>query len=1734
MLTETDASHPLTIACNATDTVGFASERCGIPVVFEIEIRNHSASPTDAATMEIRIEPAIARTRLSVPAITPGARHTIARPDISLRADTLRRMAERTPASLELDIFTNDQTLGRHVQKIDILAFNEWDRRGLPEMLAAFVLPNDPAVAALLDRTRTLLEEATGNPAIDGYQSKSRGRARALIESVFRAIQQANITYIEPPASFEASGQKIRLPEAVMAARMGTCIDISLLAAAALEQCGLHPIIILQKGHAFPGAWLVDDRLPVAAGDSISTIRKLISAGDLVVFDSSTSVARPPAPFARACAVAGRHVEREADFQYAIDVVAARRLHILPLPIGSDEGLFSSQRGDAAAAPADGSPPPSDHEYPPAAAAPRRGDRLDTWRGKLLDLTLRNRLIHYKPGAKSVALDAPELEDLEDLFITKEKFTIEPAVVSSGTDPREAALMATRVAPDVAASTRRKLLEKGRVASRHNEKDLSDRLLTMYRTARLELQESGASTLNLALGFVRWHEDDTDTKGHLAPILLYPVEIERRRASLHFEIRLRNDEPRLNETLLEKLKLDFHLDFTELREVPRDDAGIDVRRVMDILGRALARVPRFEVIREAHIAFFSFQKYIMWRDLDAARAMVASHGFVSTLAGRAGILQQQPFPDPATLDQDFPPSRNRLILDADSSQHAAVAAALNGCSFVLQGPPGTGKSQTITNMIAECIAAGRRVLFVAEKRAALDVVARRLHEAGLGSACLELHSNKANKRDVVLDLATTLDEALAAADPVAPAEFTKTEGVLSKLSHHRDAMHQLSPMGFSLYGALNRLAALAAAKKIPLTFGARDAMTGDLLTKQIQQLTALAAPAAAVGHLADHPLRALRIHEWSPLRESDARAKIKNAASAAATLQELSRSSATAFRAPAPETAGGVDELRQLLELMAQAPEGAVRILSRADGDAVVRRLQHLANVLEQLQSIRTSLQSVFRTNIFEIEIEPILVDYKQYAGSFSLIRWFQLRRANAILRKEAVAPLPAPDRLIPLLDQVLRARQLTREATADQPLLESILGAASRGVATPVELLRSLILFMTRWRTAAGSAAIPVDAFRRGAAAAEAAKSLQNAQAAFHMAFGACITLLSADVERLLPPQAPGAGSGTRTVSACDHLLSLQQIRDLLELWDAGLPGARDWAAYIRAEDAALEAGLRPFVELLRSGAASPATAAQDYEKSYLQHWVDTTVDGNSLFSTFDGRVSDRLVEEFCNLDANTLKQSGARIRDQIRSGIRRAAAGLESEVQLLRRESVKKTRHLPVRALLERMPELAAVLKPCFLMSPLSIAQYLPPGGHVANGSRPFDIIIFDEASQIPTEDAIGAICRGKTVVIVGDRKQLPPTSFFQRDTAAGDEINDEPDRIHEVESILEECVACNIPEMSLSWHYRSRDERLITFSNYHYYNNKLQTFPGPVSADSTAGVEFKKIDGVFDRGKSATNPIEAAALADHVTTRLLDPKHQGTSIGIVTFNLQQQQLIEDLLDQKRREHPEIEPFFDDAQREPVFIKNLESVQGDERDHIYFSTGFGPDAAGRVTMNFGPLNREGGERRLNVAVTRAREKLIVFSSMTYDQIDPSRTRATGALHLREFLRYAALGPAALGIQESSAVKGRSIQSIEDELASLLAARGFSVTQSLGCSNYKIDIAVADPARPKQHVLAIEFDGLYYNSGHTTRERERLRRAVLSRLGWKVLRVWMLDYYFSKERELDRICKVLSGVAKS
>jgi very-short-patch-repair endonuclease len=523
---------------------------------------------------------------------------------------------------------------------------------------------------------------------------------------------------------------------------------------------------------------------------------------------------------------------------------------------------------------------------------------------------------------------------------------------------------------------------------------------------------------------------------------------------------------------------------------------------------------------------------------------------------------------------------------------------------------------------------------------------------------------------------------------------------------------------------------------------------------------------------------------------------------------------------------------------------------------------------------------------------------------------------------------------------------------------------------------------------------------------------------------------------------------------------------------------------------------------------------------RAILQRWYDDASLKDPILERFRGENHEGLITEFRKLDREHWQLGSARViieANKLRPNNHNANGA--GEVGILRKQAELKRRHMPLRTLFDKTANLIPRLKPCLLMSPLSVSQYLSP-------SSSFDVVIFDEASQICPEDAVGSIYRGKQLIVCGDHKQLPPTAFFQSGTV--DEMDDEgsDEQFDLFDSILDNCRAVNMANSRLEWHYRSKHESLISFSNAQFYERQLVTFPAAIRESENLGVKFHFVeDGIYDRGGSRTNAREAEVVAEIAIEQLR--AYPQKSLGVVAFSQTQMEAVQNEIERRLRTDAQDQVgMLDGTNLDGFFVKNIENVQGDERDVMIFSIGYGKDRHGQLTSNFGPINRDGGERRLNVAVTRAKEKIIVVSSIRAADIDVAGLSRPGPLNLYHYLNYAERGPSALDTVHPEG--GEYESPLEESVASAIRELGYIVVPQVGVSKYRIDLGVVHPGSPGRFILGVECDGAMYHSAYLARERDRLRQYVLEQQGWKIYRVWGPDWVAQRDREVEKLSRAL------
>ena len=1261
---------------------------------------------------------------------------------------------------------------------------------------------------------------------------------------------------------------------------------------------------------------------------------------------------------------------------------------------------------------------------------------------------------------------------------------------------------------------------------------LQKRLLQLARDARTAEEEQGINILFLALGFLVWFEDEKSEVPRQAPLILVPVLLVRNERTSTYDISAREEDIVTNLPLQSRLREDFGLTLPEIGDEDEWRPSVYYDAVRD----ALTAKPRWRVDDNGmQLGFFSFAKQLMQRDLEQAQWPQGGLAADATIRGlmHAGFKSTPSlFPDGERLDNLLPPEDIVQVIAADAPQTKVIEEVRRGRNLVVQGPPGTGKSQTITNVIAAAAHDGKTVLFMAEKMAALDVVHGRLRNCGLGDLCLELHSRHANKREVLKEIGRTLQSRQEGM----PTDIDATELRIKRdeLNGIADLLHTtIVARDYTPFEAMADVVGFIADGRRPPDLG--RAGLGELDVEQRRRIERdieeMAELLDASGTRSRHPFAGCRELDLSPVALQRLDEALATAIGALDDALSTSRAFALGGAAEAHEAdtrewlprAASVADLRRsarFLDLVGQRPQRAAQLIDAVFGKESARDLAGSLEIGRQWRQARDDAEPRFRDHAWETSVAPLQVHLEPGAapglGAFIARLGGAYRRASKTLAGlvAGASPKSGADR-VELARQLADVQRRRRELADEEGFLVQHLGALWRGERTDFGGLRDAAVWLADVEDT-GIAGSTSDLERAATTFPRPEQMLRAIEQAADSALDAVrqvVELLRLDLAAL------GLG---------DHIdrAPLSALHDRFAAMAENPQRYNEWRRIQHLAGQLTNAGLGAAVTMLDDGRLSPADAVDEFAYAAAEaRWELATESAPGLASLAD-LDRHQLVSAFDALESEHVEN----VQDLIRSRhLAQLPLGAAGEMAVIRSEIARKRRHMPIRRLMEKAGGMVQRIKPVFLMSPISIAQFLPPR------ALRFDVLVVDEASQVRPEDALGAIARCGQIVIVGDQKQLPPTSFFDR-LGADEPLDEEDDgdgvaSATQMESILTLCEARGISPRMLEWHYRSRDPSLIRVSNDEFYDSRLILPPSPLELDDSYGLSFERVPGVYatrgsgGAGRPGTNRIEA----EHVVGAVAQHAREwpGMSLGVVTFSKAQADMVTELLEYERRRDQVLNDFLREGHVEDAFVKNIENVQGDERDVIFINVGYGPtEPGGRLrSMRFGPVNAEGGERRLNVLFTRARARCRVFASFDPGDMDLIRARGNGPRVLKRFLDFASTGQA---VERRPTGTGAD-SPFEEDVANVIRSLGYLADHQVGSAGFRIDVGVRHPDAPGKYILAVECDGAAYHRALSARERDRHRQAVLEGLGWEFHRIWSTDWFHRRAQERQRLAQALT-----
>ncbi len=1560
--------------------------------------------------------------------------------------------------TVESVLYCGDEELMRVKNEITALPYDWWEGlEGNAERLALFVRPRLNDCARVLDEAGKKLKRWKINADFYGYTATDKNTVRQVAAAVFAAIKGYSVEkseIIELNKPLRAAG------EGILANRSATALELAVFAAACLEAARLHPVLAVGKNEVAVGVWLYDSCFLDSVTDDTEIVGKYISEGinNLSFFDVDDLFPTSNASFT----TSEKHFAQKLSADYYesfTDVHRCRLGGLRPLPLRGKgmRGYELLQETDTGS------------DEAPAPLIDTKKLKLDgkqpknkIWERRLLDLTGKNALLNFT-GKNALHLFSGDADFLYNTLAHNDGLKIK------GGDEAPA----FGVTPDAPARELIALEERKGVQRVYcDNKTAFDTCMRLQKRNREADEESGAKILYLAFGFLRYV--DKTGEGKYAPLVLTPAALVRAKGNESFLLRCSESEYFVNSTLLEFLKQEFNID---VRGLGGDVSQLKIAEILAMVRAETAGMKGWDVVNDVYLACFSFQNYLMWNDIRVHIDELKKNKIVAALL--SGRAQKE---DVSALEEDeSDPEKILLPLPSDSSQFSAVSLSAAGASFVLHGPPGTGKSQTITNIIANALADGKRVLFVAEKKAALDVVKKRLDAIGIGEFCLELHSNKANKADVLKRIESTLS--LPQSEGVNLTDRAQElKALREELRLPVEALHKKRRLGVSIYQAiLLYLQAKNAPDIFDIESSFYDTLTESKLLKCKNSILSAAAAAKECGGVNGSPFENVNLYEFTQeLRDrvfcasEVIIAEIRHLKNFLALFLEFYRQRISTFT-------------ERKLRLLCEIAQGLLSgVYDKYFAGVKEEQFSVFYNATRFYDTRLAYYSKHFKTIVdIDMDLEELRKiaeegDWKSNAKSRAVVK--RLMRAST----HAVAEEDIGKYLSTLCDLYEAKGRFVSNTALSKNFVDR---GGKLNFKKRTEFLKDL--YELHKKCAAVFMDYAPDAFNGMCIRAttgytvpvlegylKAAESFFRAQESF-------LSVIGADRDKI------------REDDILDYYSS--KAGALIDNIDM-LP---NWCMYRRTTKDLAALGLTFLSDALESGRLKSENVLAGFEKNVYKNFLEINIPADPDLSRTTVGTLEETIEKFRIGTEEYARLSREYIRAKLLARLpsHDEEGPLSVEAAAFTRLSKTGLRGVGLRGLFTEVPALMEVACPCMLMSPSTVAQYLPAQANL------FDTVIFDEASQMSTAEAVGSLARGKAAIVVGDPKQLPPTSFFHTGFA------DEEEEQEDLESVLDDCLALGMSERHLLWHYRSKHESLIAFSNSTYYDNRLCTFPSP---DVDSKVKLIEVDGMYDRGFTKSNRKEAEALVGEVIRRLKDAELSRLSMGIVTFSGAQQDYIERLLNKELAAH-KLEAAAYDCE-EPVFVKNLENVQGDERDVILFSVCYGPGSTGRVSLNFGPLNQAGGWRRLNVAVSRAREEMLVYSSMTAGMIDLRRTSSKGVAGLKAFLDFAQCGKTAFAVKSSTLRSGNGIGKF---IAQELQACGYDCRYDVGVSDFKVDVAVIDPKNKHRFLLGILCDG---SNAFSVKDRSVLQVQSLKRANWNVMRVNSVNYFNNPKREIKRI----------
>ena len=1353
------------VQCDYLPLINFAIQQNGASIIHQLSIENTTPAPLKDIQVQITTEPTFGNAApIAVAQIPPNESICLSSFNLTLSANYFTQLTERLSGNLKIEITSEAESVFCQTYPIDILAYDQWGGLNvLPEMLAAFITPNHTAIVPIIKRAASILGQWTDNPSLDEYQSRTPDRVRKQMAAIYTAITEQQIIYSTIPASFEEYGQRVRLADSVMAQKLGTCLDMALLYASCLEAIGLNALIIITQGHTFAGAWLVPETFPDPTIDDVSLLTKRTAEGiyDITLVETTCMNMGHSSDFDNAVKKANGKLTDGNSFILAIDVKRARHSGIRPIPQrtlhgqvwGVEEKETDIQRSAVHATPQSINPYDLSGNETQAVITKQL-----LWERRLLDLSLRNNLLNIRITKNTLQLIPANLSCLEDALADGEEFRILHRPADWESPAMDFGIYSSIPESDPMVGFINSELSQKRLRFYLPENDLGKALTHLYRSSRTSIEENGANTLYLALGLLKWYETPSSERPRYAPILLLPVEIIRKSAAKGYVIRSREEETMMNITLLEMLRQNFGISISGLDPLPTDESGVNVKLIYSIIRNSIKNQRKWDVEEQAILGIFSFNKFIMWNDIHNNANKLVQNKIVSSLInGKIEWEAATEEIDATDMDKQVSPADIVLPIIADSSQLEAIYEAVHDKTFILHGPPGTGKSQTITNIIANALYKGKRVLFVAEKMAALSVVQNRLAAIGLAPFCLEIHSNKTKKSAVISQLKETTE--IIRQTP--PEEFRKeAERLLNlraELNQYIEALHKEYPFGVSLYDAIIHYQSVDVESCFDIPQAYLDTLDKDTFAQWEDAIELLVRTANACGHPYQHPLTGISITEYSSAVKEGSSQLLTGFIDLLTTIrQKLDVFSILLKDTDIHPTRKDFQTISHIIRRILDIPELTPGLLTLPLLNETLNEYREVVVHGRKRDEQRKEIETGFTQEILSINAKQMLAEWNRVSDQWFLPRYFGQRKIRKAINVYALKTIETED-IKPLLHRIIRYQEEAEAVRKYIGQLPSLFGRPGKNedwntIEQIIDDMTSLHSHLLNY--AKDIAKVSQIKQNLSAQLTEGIQTFRDIHAhSFNELYQLADTLTA--TEKKLSGMLGISIEELYTDSADWITIALSKART----WKENLDKLKDWYQWLQAYQTLHSLGIGFIATEYKEKNIPTSQLTDSFRKSFYQAAIRYIIAKEPTLELFNGKIFNDIIAKYKQISAKfeetTQRELFARLASNIPSFTHEAIQS--SEVGILQKNIRNNARGISIRKLFDQIPTLLSRMCPCMLMSPLSVAQFID------TDADKFDLIVFDEASQMPTYEAVGAIARGKNVIIVGDPKQMPPTSFL-----------------------------------------------------------------------------------------------------------------------------------------------------------------------------------------------------------------------------------------------------------------------------------------------------------------------------------------------------------------------------------